>query len=34
MALSIAKVANWLQQVDKARAVVGWWPAGTHHRHM
>lgn len=26
MALSIAKVANWLQQVDKARAVVGWWP--------
>ena len=27
MALSIAKVANWLHQVDKARAVVGWWPA-------
>jgi 2-keto-4-pentenoate hydratase len=27
MALSIAKVANWLSQVDKARAVVGWWPA-------
>lgn len=27
MALSIAKVANWLHSVDKARAVVGWWPA-------
>ncbi|MFI5032744.1 MAG: 2-keto-4-pentenoate hydratase [Reyranellales bacterium] len=27
MALSIAKVANWLHQVDKARAVVGRWPA-------
>ena len=27
MALSIAKVANWLHQVDKARAVVGWWPS-------
>ena len=27
MAFSIAKVANWLHQVDKARAVVGWWPA-------
>jgi 2-keto-4-pentenoate hydratase len=27
MALNIAKVANWLHQVDKARAVVGWWPA-------
>ena len=26
MALSITKVANWLHQVDKARAVVGWWP--------
>jgi len=26
MALNIAKVANWLQSVDKARAVVGWWP--------
>ena len=26
MAFSIAKVANWLHQVDKARAVVGWWP--------
>jgi 2-keto-4-pentenoate hydratase len=27
MALSVAKVANWLQSVDRARAVVGWWPA-------
>ncbi len=27
MAFSIAKAANWLHQVDKARAVVGWWPA-------
>ena len=27
MALSIAKVANWINSVDKARAVVGWWPA-------
>jgi 2-keto-4-pentenoate hydratase len=27
MALNIAKVANWLHQVDKARAVVGWWPS-------
>jgi len=27
MALSVTKVANWLHQVDKARAVVGWWPA-------
>jgi 2-keto-4-pentenoate hydratase len=27
MAISVAKVANWLQSVDKARAVVGWWPA-------
>ena len=27
MALSIAKVANWLAQVDKSRAVVGRWPA-------
>ena len=27
MALSIAKVANWLHKVDKARAAVGWWPA-------
>src|SRR5258707_9508740 len=27
MALSVAKVANWLHSVDKARAVVGWWPA-------
>jgi 2-keto-4-pentenoate hydratase len=27
MALSVAKVASWLQSVDKARAVVGWWPA-------
>src|SRR5437899_5340938 len=27
MALSITKVANWLSQVDKARAVVGWWPS-------
>jgi 2-keto-4-pentenoate hydratase len=27
MTLNIAKVANWLHQVDKARAVVGWWPA-------
>lgn len=27
MALSIAKVANWINSVDRARAVVGWWPA-------
>ena len=27
MALSVSKVATWLHQVDKARAVVGWWPA-------
>jgi len=27
MALSIARVANYLAQVDKARAVVGRWPA-------
>jgi 2-keto-4-pentenoate hydratase len=27
MALSIAKVANYLAQIDKARAVVGRWPA-------
>jgi 2-keto-4-pentenoate hydratase len=27
MALNIAKVANWLHQVDRARAVVGWWPS-------
>ncbi len=27
MALNIAKVANWLHKVDKARAAVGWWPA-------
>lgn len=27
MATSVAKVANWLHAVDKARAVVGWWPA-------
>ena len=27
MSLSIAKVANYLAQVDKARAVVGRWPA-------
>ncbi len=26
MAFSIAKAATWLHQVDKARAVVGWWP--------
>lgn len=26
MAFSVAKVANWLEQVNKARAVVGWWP--------
>src|SRR4029077_5112970 len=26
MAFSIAKVANWLHQVHRARAVVGWWP--------
>jgi 2-keto-4-pentenoate hydratase len=26
MALNIAKVADWLYRVDKARAVVGWWP--------
>ncbi len=27
MAPNIAKVANWLHRVDKARAVVAWWPA-------
>ena len=27
MAFNIAKVADWLHRVDKARAVVGWWPA-------
>jgi len=26
MAFNVAKVATWLAQVDKARAVVGWWP--------
>ncbi len=26
MALSVTKVANWLQSVDKARTCVGWWP--------
>jgi 2-keto-4-pentenoate hydratase len=26
MALSISKVANWIQSVDKSRAVVAWWP--------
>ena len=26
MAFSIAKAANWLHQVHRARAVVGWWP--------
>jgi 2-keto-4-pentenoate hydratase len=26
MAFSIAKVANWLHQVHRSRAVVGWWP--------
>ena len=26
MTFSIAKAATWLHQVDKARAVVGWWP--------
>lgn len=26
MTFSIAKAAAWLHQVDKARAVVGWWP--------
>lgn len=27
MAMNIAKAANWLHSVNKARAVVGWWPA-------
>jgi 2-keto-4-pentenoate hydratase len=27
MALSVSKAANWLHAVDRARAVVGWWPA-------
>ena len=26
MAFSIAKAANWLHQVHRAQAVVGWWP--------
>ncbi len=26
MGPSVAKVANWLHRVDRARAVVGWWP--------
>jgi 2-keto-4-pentenoate hydratase len=26
MAFSIGKVANWLHQVHRARAVVAWWP--------
>src|SRR5260370_5637431 len=26
MAPSISKGANWIQSVDKARAVVSWWP--------
>ena len=26
MAFSIAKAANGLHQVHRARAVVGWWP--------
>ena len=26
MAFSIAKAANWLHQVHRSRAVVGWWP--------
>jgi 2-oxo-3-hexenedioate decarboxylase/2-keto-4-pentenoate hydratase len=26
MAFSISKAANWLHQVHRARAVVGWWP--------
>ena len=26
MAFSIAKTANWLHQVHRSRAVVGWWP--------
>jgi 2-keto-4-pentenoate hydratase len=26
MAFSIAKAANWLHQVHRAHAVVGWWP--------
>ncbi|MBX9943183.1 MAG: hypothetical protein K2Y40_03815 [Reyranella sp.] len=27
MAFSVSKVADWLHRVDRARAVVGWWPA-------
>jgi len=27
MAINVAKAANWLHQVHRARAVVGWWPA-------
>ena len=26
MAFSIAKAANWLHQVHRSRAVIGWWP--------
>src|SRR3981081_3304326 len=26
MAFSIAKAANWLHQVHRSRAIVGWWP--------
>jgi len=26
MAFSVAKVANWLHQVHRAHAVIGWWP--------
>lgn len=26
MAFSVSKAANWLHQVHRARAVVGWWP--------
>src|ERR1043165_108366 len=26
MAFSVGKVANWLHQVHRARAVIGWWP--------
>ena len=26
MAFSIAKTANWLHQVHRSRAVIGWWP--------
>src|SRR5689334_17026622 len=29
MAMNIAKAANWIHSVDKARAVVAWWPV--HH---